>query len=76
MYKANLSFAKLNEYFLFLLEKKLVEVVVQNGETTYKTTPKGLKYLQSYKQIKDLLRMKEERSVKNAKSPYDYKTYG
>jgi len=75
MYKANLSFAQLNEYFLFLLEKRLVEVVVKNGGTTYKTTPKGLKYLQSYKQIKNLLRTKEENNVKNAKASSDCQTY-
>jgi predicted transcriptional regulator len=76
MYKANLSFAQLNEYLSFLLEKKLVKVVVKNKGTIYETTPKGLKYLQSYGQIKDILRKKEERNVKNAKSSSDCKTYG
>lgn len=71
MYKANLSFAQLNEYFLFLLEKKLVKVVAENRGTTYRTTPKGLKYLQSYKRIKDLLKKEEESNVNNAKSPQD-----
>jgi len=59
MFKANLSFGQVNEYLSFLLSKEFVEVVVQNRGTTYKTTPKGLKYLQSYKQIKDLLRKKK-----------------
>jgi len=76
MYKANLSFDQMSEYLSFLLRKKFVEVVVQNRGTNYKTTPKGLKYLQSYNQIKDLLRKKEESDVKNVKSPFDCKTYG
>jgi len=56
MYKANLSFAQLNEYLSFLLEMKLLESIVVNEKTIYKTTPKGLEYLQSYKEINDLLK--------------------
>lgn len=59
MYKANLSFTQLNEYLSFLLGKKFVEAVVKKRGATYKTTPKGLKYLQSYKRIKDILSGKE-----------------
>jgi len=56
MYKANLSFAQLNEYLSLLLEIKLLESIVLNEKTIYKTTPKGLEYLQSYREISDLLK--------------------
>jgi len=61
MYKANLSFAQLNEYLSLLIEMKLLESIVLNEKTTYKTTPKGLEYLQSYKEINDLLKKGEEK---------------
>jgi len=51
MYKANLSFAQLNDYLSLLLEMKLLESIVLNEKTMYKTTPKGLEYLQSYLEI-------------------------
>jgi len=59
MYKANLGFAQLNEYLSFLLGMKLLEVVKEGGKTIYKTTPKGLKYLQSYLEISALLNFEE-----------------
>jgi len=56
MYKANLSFTQLNKYLSYLLEAKLlVETVTKGDETIYKTTDKGLKYLQGYMTIRDLL---------------------
>ncbi len=55
MYRANLSFAQLNEYLSFLQEVKLLKINTQDGRTIYKTTPKGLKYLENFAGIKDLL---------------------
>jgi len=62
MYKANLSFAQLNEYLSLLLEMKFLEPIVLNEKTIYKTTPKGLEYLQSYSEISDLLKRGGEKS--------------
>ena len=56
MYKANLSFAQLNEYLKLLLDLKLIEAYNSAGKTLYKTTQKGLRYLQSYRDIRELLR--------------------
>jgi len=64
MYRANLSFAQLNEYLSFLLKIKLLEVIQQNERTIYKTTVKGVKYLQNYEKIANLLRKEEENPVK------------
>ena len=64
MYRANLSFAQLNEYLSFLLKIKLLKVVKQNERTIYKTTAKGVKYLLNYEKITDLLRKEEENPAK------------
>jgi len=64
MYRANLSFAQLNEYLSFLLKIKLLKVVTENERTIYKTTTKGTKYLQNYEKITDLLRKEEENSAR------------
>lgn len=56
MYKANLSFSQLNEYLKFLIDLKLLELQEINGKTVYKTTEKGLRYLDSYKEILQLLK--------------------
>lgn len=56
MYRANLSFAQLNEYLDFLLKKELLKMDTNNGKTFYKTTSKGIKYLENYEEISNLLR--------------------
>jgi len=60
MYRANLSFAQLNEYLKLMLDLKLLETVKNSERTFYKTTSKGVRYLQSYRELRDLL--KKERS--------------
>ena len=56
MYRANLSFAQLKEYLRLLLDLKLLKKIRNNGKGVYKTTSKGARFLQSYKEIQDLLR--------------------
>jgi len=63
MYRANLSFAQLNEYLSLLLNLNLLEAVETPEKTIYKTTDKGLRYLQSYREIRELL--KEENGKGN-----------
>jgi len=60
MYRANLSFAQLNEYLKIMIDLRLLEISKNTERTTYKTTQKGMRYLQSYREIRDLL--KKERS--------------
>lgn len=60
MYRANLSFAQLNEYLKLMLDLKLLESVRNSERNVYRTTAKGVRYLQSYREIRDLL--KKERS--------------
>jgi predicted transcriptional regulator len=56
MYRANLSFAQLNEYLSFLTKMKLLKLLNENKKNIYKITFKGEKYLEKYKEISDLLR--------------------
>lgn len=59
MYKVNLSFAQLNEYLHLLLDLKLLELVENTERNIYKTTSKGVRYLESYRKIRDLLKKEE-----------------
>jgi len=56
MYKANLSFAQLNEYLNLLLDLELLKENADNERTMFKVTGKGVKYLQNYYKIKELLK--------------------
>ena len=55
MYRANLSFAQLNEYLSFLIKIYLLKIQNENGKKIYRTTTKGNKYLEKYKDITNLL---------------------
>jgi len=55
MYRANLSFAQLNEYLSFLIKMALLKVKNENKRNTYRTTAKGEKYLEKYKDLANLL---------------------
>ena len=70
MYKANLSFAQLNEYLAFLLETKLIASITQNEKTFFKVTSKGMRYLRSYARIRDLLKSENERKAENNSPVY------
>lgn len=70
MYRANLSFAQLNEYLSLLLDLDLLEVVKAPEKTIYKTTDKGLRYLQSYREIRELLKKGKGNSSKENNSLY------
>ena len=56
MYRANLSFTQLNEYLNLLVDMKLVGLMDNKEKNVYKTTSKGLQYLQNYREIIELLK--------------------
>ena len=62
MYRANLSFAQLNDYLGFLLEVKLLKETNENEKTVYRTSGKGVRFLHNYYKIRDLLRGKNEKN--------------
>jgi len=52
MYKAYLSYAQLKEYLSILVENGLLEY--EEGEQKYKTTSKGIKFMQVYQHMDSL----------------------
>ena len=64
MYKANLSFAQLNEYVKLLIKINLLRKEVDSGRDVYRSTEKGLDFLQRHREIMDLL--SETTNNKNA----------
>ncbi len=58
MYQSNLDFRGLDKYLDFLVSKKFLERS-DSGKTMYKTTQKGLEFLQTYGKLEDSLYEKE-----------------
>ena len=69
MYKANLSFAQLNEYLKFMLKIKLMEKVDKRGKDVYVATAKGVDFLQRQSEITELLKGDDEHPKNGAKVP-------
>ena len=56
MYRANLSMTQTYQYISFLLERELLEKV----DKSYKTTKKGIEYLEAYEHLASLIRKPTE----------------
>ncbi len=54
MYRGLLSYAQIKEYLMLLTEKELLRYEKENQ--TFKTTEKGLTFLQSYNKIDQILK--------------------
>ena len=68
MYKANLSFAQLNDYLKFMLKTSLLNKFRSNGKDVYEATEKGIDFMQRHCELTELL--KENEKAKNgAKIP-------
>ncbi len=55
MYRANLSFAQLNEYLSYLIKMDLLKLQYRNKKKFYLTTNNGEKYLEKYGDIAIIL---------------------
>jgi predicted transcriptional regulator len=53
MYKANISYTQLKEYVMVLTESDLLRYDLE--KQTFKTTEKGLKFLEAYDQMNHIL---------------------
>ncbi len=69
MYRANLSFTQLNDYIGFMLEISLLEKIRKNCKDIYRSTEKGLDFLQRYHQIAELLKNNNNDIGNNVKIP-------
>lgn len=56
MYKANLSFAQLNEYLKFMLRTRLLNKFNANGKDVYGSTKKGEDFLNRHFELTELLK--------------------
>jgi predicted transcriptional regulator len=57
MYKANLSYAQLKDYLIALSDKDLLSYDLDTH--TFKTTEKGLRFLEAYSQLDQLTKEKQ-----------------
>jgi predicted transcriptional regulator len=60
MYGASLSFSQITNYLPFLLGADLLKIVDNPHKSLYKTTNKGLHYIQCYMEIGELLKKEKE----------------
>jgi predicted transcriptional regulator len=58
MYRAFLSYAQLKEYLGVLLENGLLQY--QEGEQHFKTTEKGMRFLELYNQVGEIISSKND----------------
>ena len=68
MYKANLSFAQLNDYLKFMMKATLLGKTSEKGKQIYFATEKGLEFLQRHCELTELL-MEKENSRNGVKIP-------
>ncbi len=59
MYRANLSFAQLNDYLKFMLKANLLRKLHINGKYVYAATEKGNDFLQRHLELTELLEGEE-----------------
>jgi predicted transcriptional regulator len=63
MYRAGLSYDQLQDYLAFLKQAGLVEETADQEEDlaiVYRTTPKGLKFVEKFSSLRELVGMTEE----------------
>lgn len=64
MYGANLSFTQLNDYLRFTLNIGLLKKNKRDGRDVYKTTEKGMAFLERYREITQLLKTESGNGIK------------
>lgn len=69
MYKANLSFAQLNNYLTFILKTQLLMRNREHQKNVYRTTDKGFEFLENYNEISDLLHVETNNLNNGIKIP-------
>jgi predicted transcriptional regulator len=59
MYRANLSFAQLSDYLMYLQENGLIAPSIVEGKEGYGITQKGLSFLKRHHELLQLLEANE-----------------
>lgn len=63
MYKTNLNFVQSKRYLTLLVELKLLEIGENAGRAVFKTTNKGMRFVQSYREICEFLKVEGELGI-------------
>ena len=66
MFKANLSFSQLNQYLTILAKSKLLEKSAINGREIYKSTERGLDFMEKQYEIINLINENYSYNVKSS----------
>ena len=66
MYKALLSYAQMKDHLMLLTEKDLLRY--DQDTQTFKATEKGLRFLQIYNQIDDIIKAKQQQQPQEQQS--------
>jgi predicted transcriptional regulator len=61
MYRGLLSYAQIKEYLMLLTEKELLRY--DKNTQTFKTTEKGLRFLDIYSRIGDIINERQQRQM-------------
>ncbi len=69
MYKANLSYAQLNDYLQFMLKIGMIEKHTIKAREVYVATEKGLDFLQRQCELNELLKVEDEKPRNGVKIP-------
>lgn len=67
LYKTNLSFAQSIKYLALLLDLKLLEVVENSERKVFKTTNKGMRFVQSHRETREFLKKETHATLKESK---------
>ena len=55
LYRCNLSFSQLQKYLEYLISRNLLSNSKNDGKTFYLTTEKGMKFIEEYERLNNLL---------------------
>ncbi len=69
MYRANLSFTQLNSYLEFMQEIEVLQKIKDNSKDIYKSTKKGIDFLERYREIAELIKDEDDNPKNNVRIP-------
>ncbi len=74
MFKANLSFSQLNQYIEFLSKSALLKRTTFNGKDVYRSTEKGLVFLEKQQEAIDLLKENGQIHNRTLKTSFNFES--
>ena len=75
MFKANLSFSQLNQYLELLWNTALLEKLTINGKAVYRSTKKGLEFLEKQQEAIEYLKEDGQIFGKGLKTTFNFESF-